>query len=103
MKVNAGKNRCQPAALLPPLREIARLVANAEPEELASLARGLIDKMVVDGDTLTVHYAFNKPEEPDLVVQLWLPGQVAIVTLQAKGACPAVLEAAVRKGGNSQS
>jgi hypothetical protein len=51
------------------------LVSSAEPEEVASFVRGLIDKIVVDGDTLTVHYGFNELEEPDLVVQLWLPGQ----------------------------
>ena len=61
--------------VLDALREIERLVSNAEPEEVASFARGLMDKVVVDGDTLTVHYASNELEEPDLVVQLWLPGQ----------------------------
>jgi hypothetical protein len=60
------------------LREIERLASNAEAEEVASFVRGLIDKMVVDGDILIVHYALNELEELDLDVlgvpaRAWLP------------------------------
>ena len=51
------------------------MVSNAEAEEVAGFIRGPIDKMVVDGECITVHYGFNEREESGLVVQLWLPGQ----------------------------
>jgi len=62
--------------VLDALREIERLVSDAEAEEVASFVRGLIDEIVVDGDTLTIHYAFKELEGPEPVAQLWLPGQV---------------------------
>lgn len=66
--------------ILDALEEIDRLVSDAEPEEAARFASSLIDKIVVDGDTLTVHYAFSEPEEPELVAQLWLPGHAFVTT-----------------------
>jgi hypothetical protein len=62
------------------LRETERLASNAEAEEVASFVRGLIDKMVMDGDILIVHYALNELEELDLDV-LGMPARAGLPSL----------------------
>ncbi len=61
--------------VLDALREVDRLLTDAEANEASRFARGLIDKIVVDGPALAIHHSFNEPDEPGLVAQLWLPEQ----------------------------
>jgi hypothetical protein len=61
--------------VLDALREIDSLLTNADADEASRFARGLIDKIVVDGQALAVHHSFKEPDEPGLVAQLWLPEQ----------------------------
>ena len=59
--------------VLDALREIGRLLTNSGADEASRFARGLIDKIVVDGPAIAVHHSFKEPDEPSLVAQLWLP------------------------------